>query len=42
MDAYREVVLGTQDYGKGLEWDAAKSLLSTLGVVTAHLETTLV
>ncbi|KAM5545264.1 hypothetical protein V8D89_001375 [Ganoderma adspersum] len=42
MKAYRKVVLNTEDYGKGLEWDAEKSLLSTAGVVTAHPETTLI
>ncbi|KAM5537725.1 hypothetical protein V8D89_008612 [Ganoderma adspersum] len=31
-----------EDYGKGLEWDATKSLLSTPGVVTAHPETALI
>ena len=41
-EAYRKVVLGTEDYGKGLEWDAAKSLLSTPGAVTAHPETALI
>ncbi|PIL26753.1 hypothetical protein GSI_11167 [Ganoderma sinense ZZ0214-1] len=42
MEAYSGLVVKTGDFGTGLEWDAARSLLSTPGAVTAHPETTLV
>ncbi|PIL26764.1 hypothetical protein GSI_11179 [Ganoderma sinense ZZ0214-1] len=42
MEAYRGVVVRSGDFGKGLEWDASTSLLTSPGAVTAHPETTLI